>query len=91
MKDAEASGIGFKDDLSPQGGLDEFEGGQGQASEPTVLGVADAAIHGIAKGRAEDADRGGVAALDFEMEGWLFHGGYRIMSRTVCPSIYSVK
>jgi hypothetical protein len=38
-----------------------------------VGGVAELAGDGVAKGGAQDADRGGVPALDFEVDGvaWL--------------------
>jgi hypothetical protein len=54
-------------------GLDEQQHVEGQSGEAAVGGVSELAGDGVAKGGAQDADRGGVPALDFEVDGvaWL--------------------
>jgi hypothetical protein len=49
--------------------LDDQQHVEGQAGEAAVGGVAELAGDGVAEGGAQDADRGGVPALDFEVDG----------------------
>ena len=50
-------------------GLEEQQHVEGEPGEAAVGGVAELAGDRIAKGGAQDADRGGVPALDFEVDG----------------------
>ena len=69
-------GIGLEDDLAAQGGLEGKQGVEGQSGDTPVVGMADATGDGFAKGGAQDADRGGVPALDFKVDGVLRLDGY---------------
>ena len=66
---AQGLGVGFEHDLPVNRGLDEQQHVEGQAGEAAVGGVAELTGDGIAKGGAQDADRGGVPALDFKVDG----------------------
>jgi len=56
--------------------LEGEQGVEGQPSDATVVGMADAAGDGVTEGGAQDADRSGVPALDFKVDGVLRLDGY---------------
>ncbi|MCF7734649.1 MAG: hypothetical protein K9N23_23400 [Akkermansiaceae bacterium] len=50
-------------------GLDEQQNVEGEPGEAAVGGVAEPTGDRVAKGGAQDADWGGVPALDFKVDG----------------------
>jgi hypothetical protein len=59
------------DNFAAQCCLEGDQGVKGQAGDAPVIGVADATCGRIAKRGAQDADRGGIAALNFKVDGML--------------------
>jgi hypothetical protein len=68
--------VGLEDDFAAQRGLEGEQGAEGQPGDAAVVGMADAAGDRVAVGGAQDADRGGVPALDFKVDGVLRLDGY---------------
>ena len=67
--EAQGLWIGLEHDLAAQRRLDHEQLVKGESGEAAVGGVADATGAGVTIGGAQDADRGGVPALDFEVDG----------------------